>query len=784
MASIIPLSKTNGLTLIDHTKSVLNVAMHTASATLSPLAYQMMADNIALAAILHDIGKCTTAFQQRLLNPKKKSAIFIEHSVYSLVFFATHIQGGNENSIVCTAILHHHAINHNNDMRICDIQYSDEEINVARQCYLELYTYAQKTFGAFKNNEYALLDKPLYNERKITDYGLFFRINRQTERWRNNADNEACRLLMRSIILFADRTASSLTDEHLPYVIDNNVEFINSLISQQIKFHYSDIGTDLTTIRSLYDASRYDQQCEVLNEVDEKRNLIIPATAGYGKTLIGLLWAIKTRMRTMWVVPRNTLAFSTYQSINSELRKMRIDKINVGLYYGGNFIYGDGNSDIIVTNIDSVLNKNIRNNRAKTLWNTFANNMIFDEYHELCCDEALFSGFIRLVYARKNFTKSSMLLLSATPIDLSVLWGNENIATYSKPEALRLYDDMKMNIHMVNTQTPYTIGYQKDSFVIFPFVSWSQDAIQTFPHASIIHARFTREDRQAKESCLIKSYGKHANVEDKGLVIGTMIIGVGLDISAHNIYDFCITPEDAIQRGCGRGGRFNEDKYNGTIDYYCCSVTNPQYLTTYEKYIKSMYNQKLHDKWIEVLSQYDGQTITKGEMYGLYYDFYETYKRDIVKWLFELFEESDSDLTALHMARVNVNQKGRTKRTISGVKTFRNNDTENIFITTKDGSDNWIDPIAFNKDYLTESNGNPYDGMRQEFLNICINQIDGDEDEKADLKRYIRYGLKMKNKKHYTIDNCAKLAWRSDMPLPLFNAYYNSEIGLKILNDD
>ena len=104
----------------------------------------------------------------------------------------------------------------------------------------------------------------------------------------------------------------------------------------------------------------------------------------------------------------------------------------------------------------------------------------------------------------------------------------------------------------------------------------------------IVHSRYTEEDRMIKERKLITRYGKRANVSEKGIVFGTNVIGVGLDISCQNMYDFFITPEDTVQRGCGRTGRFNEKDYNGVVNYTICILKDKRY----KRYIKERINEE------------------------------------------------------------------------------------------------------------------------------------------------------------------------------------------------
>ena len=233
------------------------------------------------------------------------------------------------------------------------------------------------------------------------------------------------------------------------------------------------------------------------------------------------------------------------------------------------------------------------------LFNAYANNVVFDEYHEFKSDEPLFSGFIRMLYVRKNFLNTKTMLLSATPLDFSALYGNEHIEAYSKP--LHLYNDMKVNISVKEYENLSEFKCEKDSFIVVPSVSWAQELYKPDENNDIIHSRYTDEDREKKEGKLLSNYGKRADVNNKGIVYGTNIIGVGLDISCHNMYDFFITPEDTIQRCCGRTGRFNEREYNGVINYTVCVLKDKRYKRYLKERIDGEFYLNLYKKVVEYL---------------------------------------------------------------------------------------------------------------------------------------------------------------------------------------
>ena len=73
--------------------------------------------------------------------------------------------------------------------------------------------------------------------------------------------------------------------------------------------------------------------------------------------------------KIIWVVPRNVIADGTYDSIIKELQKLKQTDVKVTLYRSGEIIKSNYNADedsledadILVTNIDSILNRVIKN---------------------------------------------------------------------------------------------------------------------------------------------------------------------------------------------------------------------------------------------------------------------------------------------------------------------------------------------------------------------------------------------------------------------------------------
>ena len=785
------LAKSDGCTLINHTKMTLNLGMAVASYLFrnNNAEYKDLDEvlkKLSIALILHDIGKCKEIIQKMIIKKSKKTTY---HNIYSYSFFRHYIKGGilEENEPILISILYHHPIINENELNkdTGDFQFNENELKMMELFFDIMKNYASSNFGFNYENDFQFENIGI-STAKISNEKLYREIKLDESLWRSTHRRESLKLLFRTCLIFSDRIVSSNKYDN-NRILSNDVEYIRSKIIGPLIYCNKDNFNNIDILslkddkeKPLYEPKRLKNQIEVVDEIEnrninENNTMIINATAGFGKTLIGVLWALKSRRKTIWVTPRNAIAVSTCSSICSELSKIGENKIKVALYYSGEFKKGDENADILVTNIDSILYRNIKNNQQTLLFNVYTNNMIFDEFHEFKCGEALFSGFIRMLYTRKNYTSSKTMMLSATPLNFNCLYGNEHIETYNK--SLQLYNSMKVNISVKQYDNLEDFEFNKDSFVILPFVSWAQQLYEPNKGNDIIHARYTDKDRAEKESILNYKYGKQSNIPDKTIVYGTMIIGVGLDISAKNIYDFFITPEDTIQRGCGRSGRFNEPEYEGYVNYNICQVESKLKTrnSRFKDRIKEEIGINLYNEWFETIKEYDGKQITKGDLYIIRDEFYIKNSKKMEKLYKDLFKESDISLCEFNITPSSNKKSG--KQIIKKDNNYRNSSNKNssdkneIFVTVKDGNNEYIDAICINENIINEDDNDS---------DVCKKRRDYMLNNSNFNNNVLEYGYKMKKSKDFTVQNCKKFAYTNITPLLLLNASYNSDIGLII----
>ena len=720
-------SKENGkIKLVEHSIAVINVSVYLFNQIIKKEINfnEFRKENISkfyqeliLTAALHDIGKCSGKFQEKLNNfnltedgnyipkSKKKASNFIPHNVSGWAYLEYYCE--NIPDIVKNNILYHHTINPAiGKMTVLDIV-SDDDMKNSKDNYDDFYNYIiQYCNKIFKINFKATIKDSYNNIDKMPDsVSLYRQIKSNSHLFFTMMDDASKFLIIRSIIVFADRFVSENYDK-ISLICDNNEDFFRKEILNKVIYSHKGWNDNVNELKDdkgnlLYDTVRLKEQNSLLNDIEKYSNNIVSASAGFGKTLVGLRWILRNKKKVMWVVPRNVIADGTYQSICNERNKMGYteDNLSIGLLIAGQWVKGNIDSDIIVTNIDNFLSMMIKNCMVNNLIKEIGCNIIFDEYHEFLSHQELFAGFIELVYARCKFTNSKTLLLSATPLRFDKTYFNDGEMNVHFLKAKAYNGEMKVKVNFFDLDNiNHLLSTVRDSFIICNTVKQSQRLFKLIGGKDdiLIHSRFPSVRRNEIEEEIYHCHGKGSCVNNRNNIIGTNIIGVGLDISAKTIYDFVVTPENTIQRGCGRGGRFNEKEYNNEIIYNVCNLINDK---GNRMLINSQTNNNLHDKWLKILKSFDGLTITKDKLYELYYDFYDENKKEIAQLWNHFLDESSRKLMNLRPYKTFTKQKENIKNRLSDRQSYRGIGNS-VFVTVQNADDTYSEAIIIDRNYI------------------------------------------------------------------------------------
>lgn len=779
------------VSLYDHSKAVVKLSDY----VLNRMLLETKSENavtirrhVLMAAAFHDIGKCDGKIQNYLNSDNgNKEDVYKDfdanytsfHNILSYAYLKHWILGDKKsNKPLLSGILYHHVV-----------PLTLENIGMDRIVdkiipYIDVYNKFYDGMSDYLREEYPELfnDNTLLDKRSKTDLdeddldGRLGDVKVYHKFQTNSLDEfnlQSKYFIIRFILIFADRMVSK-NYRNINDIIANNISFLDGLWDEMIKREGSHFHIDVT---KLSDKERLKNQTDLLDEIDASdcKHHIISANAGFGKTNVGLRWIEKRDKKTLWVVPRNVIVRSTYDSIVKELKRSGNDDIanTVGYLIAGKYT-GNENADIIVTNIDNFLSYVDKNGISEKGVQLLSANIIFDEYHEFLSDEPLFAAFLSIMHTRSHLINSETLLLSATPLTFNnSFWGEDCVKTII---AQRYNGDMKVNIKGIklgNDSNDINIT-DKDSFVIANTVGKAQKLYQEalIDNKILDHSRFTEKDRANIEEKINEYHNKESKVEMRNTVFGTNVIGVGLDISAKNVYDFVMTPENTIQRICGRGGRFNEAEYNGEINGYICIYNDEKEC---HLLIEKQYNKELRQKWINILLSYDGQAITKEFLYQLYERFCKDNYFEIERMWQKDFKESSEKLSEKKPYSTSsiTDEKDEKKKKLSNKLGYRGIGTS-IYIVAKVNNENELsDPIIYNKNYIKDNEWTS--SIKKTRLNYFLKKIDKN---KYQLEHF---------KQNYN-KNAAETSFIQalDMATPMYlsNASYNAIMGLQITSND
>ena len=374
---------------------------------------------------------------------------------------------------------------------------------------------------------------------------------------------------------------------------------------------------------------------------------------------------------------------------------------------------------------------------------------IFDEFHELIQDKALFYLFIEIMKIRNKLVKTNTLLLSATPNIIDILWSNSNFNTTILPQKTQHYPAIHKKPYILRKNTIY----QKNSVVIYNAIINAQLDYLKEENAILIHSKF--EENRMKEIIinLYENYGKNSLNSLKKLTISAPIIQASFDISFQNLSESVSNPDNTIQR-IGRVNRWGE--YNESmISFFMMDDKSEKNA--------SAYDDNLSKKWFNILNSLNNNIILD-EFYELYNKFMLDNFDEIKKYNSKLLKESKEFSEKIYPIRYTNKIKpdfysaNSNKLRTSG---------KGLFIIIKKDNGEWSN--AFNdSDYYRYSDKYGDDKtFRLKDMEELIND-----------KRFKYEKIAKKHKEKITFKTLEKWANRSDRPLLVYNRNYNDELGI------
>jgi len=781
------LAKSTGVKLITHNRNVAIVSEHIAKKLLvSPTKEEI--ETIRVTGLLHDIGKMTEDFQDLLKTKKVRRNSknkFLHNEIgwaFLTKYFNTeHLRISSE--YVNNMIYWHHGIynklNSTYSQTIID-SLSEEDVNLMKNILVELLG-EDSLLTEDKTREE---DKsPLFYRDSVncSEYNRFFSINR-------------------TCLISADRIVSQLEDDYLKenkvqliITKENISEILNNVLDEKIN---KTVSYSITKPIE-YDEERYDNQ-KLISESCSDDTTIIKAPAGYGKTLVGLLWSSLNNKKTIWVVPRNEIAYSIYDSIIEELNTLNLGHVKVELFLTGTIKdrnynvredsdYSNENgfiSDIIITNIDNFEAPSVKDNIADRLFITHSANIVFDEFHEFVSDLPFFACFINLMRIRHQDTNSKTILLSATPIDISYMWdgGSKTLMLPNNENHYSAIHDRKYKIRVVDE---FIHDIKGSELIVFNSVFEAQYHMSITKDAVLYHSYFNEEDRKNLFSYVQKEYGKNSIKNlDKKTLISTLIVQASLNISVRALYDSLMSPEASLQR-IGRLGRFSvKYDYDSDLTYTLFKVKNRKNETKFsgnERFVVNeiYYDDKLSELWYEEMLKYNNKELTLDEIYDIYNEHVKKNSNARKTFFSTKYRQSLSSLINVYPKKIVYKDSIEKISLTAGSNKLRSVGNEIFFIVNEY---DLIKGEVINNKYVGPFTANIYKNIEKDFdeninkiktkLIKSMKFIDKIKDERFD------YSKILKNPNKIPLEDIRGYGRKSNSPYIRFDMVYVPNYGL------
>ena len=340
-------------------------------------------------------------------------------------------------------------------------------------------------------------------------------------------------------------------------------------------------------------------------------NVILQAPTGAGKTkaalfpfLLAQRESIPFPRKMLYTTPMRVLAKSFYTDFQEYPIQQQMN-FNAKIQTGENQDDRQFRSDLIFTTIDQVLSSFLNIPYALGLRQGNVNAgavvgayLVFDEFHLFDPDTSL-GTVIEMLKMLNGITP--FLLMTATFSEpllkrLSEYF-NAEVVPVTEAELKQIPSQCgKRREYQVVDQTlldstdAVIAQHRQRSIVICNTVARAQEMYQslrdnpqrgTCTEVLLLHSRFLKEDRKAKEDTIRDRFKRDAD-PDNVILVATQVIEVGLDITCENLHTE-LAPASAIFQRAGRCARFENE--SGTVRIYpVLSKTNgsPNY-APYEK---------------------------------------------------------------------------------------------------------------------------------------------------------------------------------------------------------
>lgn len=351
----------------------------------------------------------------------------------------------------------------------------------------------------------------------------------------------------------------------------------------------------------------YEFQKRIARHIRSGRSVIVQAPTGTGKTL-GALWPYfeawdrdvpsQFPRKCIYSVPMRVLAnqfvADTAKLVNEEMRMIRNPKVTIQT--GEQSTDSRFQGDLIFATIDQSLSSalgvpyslspGMGNLNAGAFYSSY---LVFDEFHlfpqagEDGAEGALtttlellsnLKGIVPFVLMTATFS-STMLQELAAMLDAEVVQVSPEEYQVIASGNGQTPRSRRYEIHDVELSAQAILDrHQTRSVAICNQVQRAQELYEAVKaqvgndtEVTLLHSRFTPEDRQSKEEWLRREFGKDLDKRNasSAILIATQVIEVGLDITCENLHTE-IAPANAVFQRAGRCARYPDEQ--GVVHVY------------------------------------------------------------------------------------------------------------------------------------------------------------------------------------------------------------------------
>lgn len=736
------MSSSTSQNLYYHSLAVSRIAVHKANLLGVD---KTIIDLVEKAALLHDIGKSVSSFQG-FLNGKETEASPYHHEIG----WAFLRESGQFDSKILNAVYWHHArpldekFDHLENVGSILEKLSDQDIESLRDICKQLGFKITKS----KNN-YDVSVPTLY----IKDSN-------------GNSDDNSILLAVRGCLIAADRTISKMSPKQVEDIalgssLDNYEELKDKSASS--------ITLDISVIDG-YDPKRFKIQKDCLELALKNKTTAIKAPSGFGKTLLGTLFSLRSGRKTFWVCPRNVIAETVYKNIIQEINAMKLDKNpSIELFLTGVRKESSDNapaepftSDIVVTNIDNLLKPTVSNDVADKLFMCLYSNVVFDEYHEFVSDSPMFSAFVYFMRFRHRIAKRPQTLLeSATDPYIEYLWDTINNKTLILPSSDNHYPAAHTKPYLVSINKGVG-SIPPGGLLIRNSIKNAQDCSISYGADILLHSKYTDEDRFLIMKEIYDNFGKGGTGVRDGLkTCSAPVIQASLDVSFSFLCETILSPESTLQR-IGRINRWGEQ--DGLIELVLLESEDKD--KSEMGAIRTLYDQKLMGHWVNFLKKEfpSPKSITLDELYKIYNSFNKQNYKIVVSYLLNS-HLAGSEILMEKCYPVKVPHLETKKST----KSLRNPDGS-FYYTVKDSmTKKWLDtPLSCNYFDVESMLKNNIDRTTSSWIHVLKEMV------ASGYESYQRFlNLLVKNKGVFTDKRLRLICRNEETPYPDGSRHYH-----------